>query len=275
MREGRVIQDRLSNSRKMGRKAKSNIDRMNELIENGKIGPAGRCIGEEKTGLLEINDAVINTLKEKHPEAADFTVEGLISGPLPEKLCEDVLFEGISPNLIRRIARDSSGGAGPDGISGDLMRKMLTSKQHGKAPDELCQAVADLAKYLNRKKLPSHQLQAFKASRLIPLDKKPGVRPIGIGQAIRRMVARASMTLLKEEIIKSYPAAQTCGRKGGAEAMIHATRRKYGEKECEGCVIVDARNCYNIFDRRKALHNIQYTCPKIHTLCSNLYGGGS
>ena len=30
---------------------------------------------------------------------------------------------------------------------------------------------------------------------------------------------------------------------------------------------------YNI-DRNKALHNIQYTCPKIHTLCSNLYGGG-
>ena len=138
MREGREIQDRLSNSRKMGRKAKTNVDRMNELIENGKIGPAGRCIGEVKTDLLEVNDEVINILKEKHPEAAELTEGGLISGPLPEKLCEDVSFEGISPNLIRRIARDSSGGAGPDGVTGDLMRKMLTSKQHNKARSELC-----------------------------------------------------------------------------------------------------------------------------------------
>ena len=102
MREGRVIQDRLSNSRKMGRKAKTNVDRMNELIENGKIGPAGRCICEEKTDLLEVDEAVFDILKEKHPEAAELMEGGMIQGPLPEKLCEDVTFEGINTKLLKR-----------------------------------------------------------------------------------------------------------------------------------------------------------------------------
>ena len=83
----------------------------------------------------------------------------------------------------------------------DMWRRLLCSKQHKTKPAGLCQAVADLAKKLNKEVIPPSYLQAFVAGRLIPLDKNPGVRPIGIGQVLRRIVSSATMTLLKPELV--------------------------------------------------------------------------
>ena len=104
-------------------------------------------------------------------KAAKAMDKGVIQGPLPEKICEDVTFEGIGTNNIEKAAREMTGGAGPDGVNLDLWKKFLTSKQHKGKPAELCQTVADLTKLLNRKILPPHHLQAFTASRLVTLDK--------------------------------------------------------------------------------------------------------
>ena len=60
------------------------------------------------------------------------------------------------------------------------------SKQHKKKPSGLCKAVADLAKKLNTKEIYPSYLQALVSGRLIPLDKNPGVHPIGLGKVLRR-----------------------------------------------------------------------------------------
>ena len=133
---------------------------------------------------------------EDHQPGADKAAEamdkGVIQSPLPEKICEDVTFEGIGANNIEKAAREMTGGAGPDGVNLDLWERFLTSKQHKGKPAELCQTVADLTQLLNRKMLPPHHLQAFTASRVINLDKKPGVRPIGVGQGLHTVQCRGS-----------------------------------------------------------------------------------
>ena len=158
-------------------------------------------------------------------------------------------------------------------ISSTSAKLELCSKQHKKKPAELCQAIADLAKKLNRVEVLPSLLQAFVAGRLIPLDKSPGVRPIGIGEVLRRIVSSATMALLKPDLINATAPLQTCaGLPGGIEASIHAMRQMYEDDDVEGVLLVDASNAFNALNRKAALHNVQYTCPELSTFVKNIYG---
>ena len=69
---------------------------------------------------------------------------------------------------------------------------------------------------------PQH-IRSYTASRLIPLDKNPGVRPVGVGEVLRRIVGKSITTSLKPELIESTGPIQMCaGIKGGVEAAVHA-----------------------------------------------------
>ena len=46
-------------------------------------------------------------------------------------------------------------------------------------------------------------LEAYTASKLIPVDKNPGVRPIGIGEVLRCIIGKAIISTIKPEIMKS------------------------------------------------------------------------
>ena len=43
-------------------------------------------------------------------------------------------------------------------------------------------------------------LEAYLACRLVPLDKSPGLRPIGTGEVIRRILGKIFMTIVKEDV---------------------------------------------------------------------------
>ena len=66
-------------------------------------------------------------------------------------------------------------------------------------------------------------IEALVACRLIALDKCPGIRPIGIGETLRRIIGRAIMSILRNNIMNAVGPIQLCaGQEGGCEAAIHA-----------------------------------------------------
>ena len=266
--EGMAIQKRMSNKKKP--KAVSNEERFIRLMEQGKISAALRCIGSLQCGVHEITPEVLAELREKHPEPRDIQIESLHRGPQRE--VEDVIYENIDANAIHMAAKKVNGAAGPSGADSDMWQRLLCSKQHKKKPAELCQAVADLARKLNRQRVPASYLQAFVAGRLIPLDKNPGVRPIGIGEVLRRIISSATVTLLKPELVSTTAPLQTCaGLSGGIEGAIHAMRRMFEDEETEAVLLVDASNAFNALNRKAALHNVKYTCPELSTFLHNIY----
>ena len=98
---------------------------------------------------------------------------------------------------------------------------------------------------MNTVKVEPAFLRGFIACRLIPLDKDPGVRPIGIGEVARRIVSNATITLLKPDLIKATAPLQTCaGLKGGIEASVHGMRKIFHDPEA--IFIVDATSAFNI-----------------------------
>ena len=99
---------------------------------------------------------------------------------------------------------------------------------------QLCQSIADITKRLCREDIPSPFLQHLIACRLIPLKKDPsGVRPIGVGEVLRRLMAKAVAKVLKNDILRSTGSLQTCaGLEGGIEAAVHAMSKSLPVSTC-------------------------------------------
>ena len=137
---------------------------------------------------------------------------------------------------------------------------------------------ADVAKKLCREEVHSDCLRELVANRLIPLDKgedkdgNPGVRPIGIGEILRRIIGKVVVANIREDIQNAAGPLQTCaGLKSGIEASIHAMRNIFEKDDTEGVLLVDAENAFNNLNREAALHNIKELCPPFFRYLSNTY----
>ena len=138
--------------------------------------------------------------------------------------------------------------------------------------------MAELTKKLCKEKVHPDSLEEYVASRLIPLDKgedregNPGVRPVGVGEILRRLVGKVVMGCIRKDIIKSAGPLQTCsGLKAGIEASIHAMREMFEEEGAEAVLLVDAENAFNNLNRKAALHNIKQICPSFYQYLANTY----
>ena len=105
--------------------------------------------------------------------------------------------------------------------------------------------------------------------RLIALDKNPGVRPIGIGELPRRIIARAVLSVLRDDVQDAAGSVQLCaGQIAGVESAVHAVQKCFEQDGTEAALLVDASNAFNSLNRDAALHNIR---PPISTMLINTY----
>ena len=115
-------------------------------------------------------------------------------------------------------------------------------------------------------------LESYVASRLIPLDKNPGIRPIGVGEVLRRIVGKILARQINSDIKEAAVPLQTCaGHSAGSEAAIHAKRTVFEMEGTYAVLLIDARNAFNCMNRNVALHNKQIICPKSSTYLINTY----
>ena len=110
------------------------------------------------------------------------------------------------------------------------------------------------------------------ASRLIALDKCPGVHLIGVGETVRRIISKAILSIIGPDIQEAAGAFQLCtGHEAGCEAAVHAMRKIFLEDETEAILQVDATNAFNSQNRQATLHNIRRLCPPFATVLINTY----
>ena len=116
---------------------------------------------------------------------------------------------------------------------------------------------------------PSRDLciSALTACCLIALDKCPGVRPIGVGETLRRLISKATLRVTRDIIIqKAVGNLQLCaGQKAACEAGIHAMRGLLESEETEAVILVYAFNAFNSLNREAALRNGRIPCHVLAT----------
>ena len=178
----------------------------------------------------------------------------------------------MPPRAIYNAAKRTNGSAGPSGMDSDGWQRLLCSKVYGTAGTDLCESVALLTRKLCTEYVDPDPLSAFISCRLVPLDKNPGVRPIGIGEVLRRVMGEAITTLLKPDILKATaPLQASAGLQGGVEGAIHALRNMFDDTDNEGILLVDADNAFNRLNRKVALHNTSVICPEFSVYLVNTY----
>ena len=107
-------------------------------------------------------------------------------------------------------------------------------------------ALANFAKNLPIESDQTDSFEVFLASRHISLDKNPGLRPIGVGKVIRRIIGKAIVHSLREDVIRSVVNLQVCAsHESGCEAAIHAMSQVFNEEDSEAVLLIDAFNTFN------------------------------
>ena len=251
-----------------------------DFMMRGKVKEAINVVsGQSKGGPMPLNSqmrdnqgkttTVREELESKHPQGQPVDPASLVS-PCTKQVNHAVIFECIDGKFIRSAALNTHGSAGPSGLDAYSWRRLCTS--FGPASDDLCNCLAMVAKRLCTEHVNPDGVAPLLASRLIAIDKCPGVRPIGVGETSRHIIGKAVLTALKEDILDATGTSQLCaGQDGGSEAAIHAMRSIFQNESSEAVLLVDASNAFNNLNRQVALRNIQHLCPTLSTILTNTY----
>ena len=78
--------------------------------------------------------------------------------------------------------------------------------------------------------------------------------------------------MLKRDITQAAGVSKVCaGHPSGCEAAIHALCKVFASVGTDAVLLVDADNAFNRLNRTVALHHIQYICPALATIITNIY----
>lgn len=162
-------------------------------VQLGRLHSAVRHLTNRETGGVlhpldqdaSKDQTVLDTLKSKHPAQRDPPIHPNSDERdcfkeycnLPESIPLD-----ITANTIENVAPHLSGAAGPSGIDAIDLRNWLL--RFGRESQLLRETLAKLGRWLANDDPPWAAYRALMACRLIALDKRPGVCPIGIGETI-------------------------------------------------------------------------------------------
>ena len=127
------------------------------------------------------------------------------------------------------VASRLSGGAGALGAEAMELQSWLL--RFGCASEELRVVVASLADLMANFSPSWAAYRALMSCRLVALDKRAGVRPVGIGETLRRAFTKLVMRAAGEQAKTACVNLQLCaGLKAGIEGATHAVRQRKVER---------------------------------------------
>ena len=137
---------------------------------------------------------------------------------------------------------------------------------YGAHSAQLRDAVAALSRQLANTILPWNDIRALVSNHLTALDKCPGIRPIGIGETLRRIIGKAIYSAMCGGIESLCGADQLYGGvKSGIDGAIDAMNEMYSQNctsDDWGVLLVDASNALTV--------STLLLCYRMHAYCGHI-----
>ncbi|XP_055356452.1 uncharacterized protein LOC129601615, partial [Paramacrobiotus metropolitanus] len=213
-------------------------------------------MGED--ALAPMNADTLESLRSKHPpepQDSDYP-------PPPEQSHKPSL--ATPAEVLKAVLSFPSGSAG--GCS-DLRPQHLKDLLCGPGAEEgeLCSALTDFVNHVLHNEVPEDIRPFFFGANLIPLAKKDGgIRPIAVGETLRRLVSKVVSQRCSDKMKELCNKVQFgFGIKGGAEAIIHGVRAYLETPHSGARVIVklDFKNAFNLLRRDELLRAVREHFP--------------
>ena len=212
----------------------------------------------------KIADDTLDTLtqlKSKHPEAPI----GTSLPPAPENADSHT---PISSEAVRKaiISFPAGSAGGPDGLKPVHLKNLIGASEAG---NRLLLSVTKLCNFVLSDKIHEEIRPIFFGANLFAFSKKDrGIRPIAVGNTLRRLATKVGLKPVTQELGNFLrPNQLGYGTKGGSEAAAHAIRH-YISKNTKNKVFLklDISNAFNSMRRDHILHKVKETQPSLYNL---------
>ena len=284
----------------------------NSKVLSGRLRSAVRGItARDGGGVYQPDDLdsktgrpVLEVLQEKHPDLREPPDIGTATGsfePVDDADWRKPIPVVITPDIVETVASRLSGAAGVDGVDSVEFRHWLL--RFGPESTALRTELARWTEWWGNDHPPWAAYRALMANRLVPLDKRPGVRPIGIGSIIRRTLAKCLIKASGSQATAACGNLNLCaGLPSGIEAAVHAVHKRTradlvvppppnGPPPARppdppvdvdpddppvpgpptGTLLVDARNGFNELNRKAMLWTVRNLWPNGARFAFNCY----
>jgi hypothetical protein len=166
--------------------------RVDKLMDRGLFGKAMAALSQAK--LAQVSEENLQMLREKHPRAYGSPLAEVLVHPQPAP-------PEMTINILRKALQSFARGCapGPSGMTADLLRILSALPASG---ERLMQSLLTMCnKCISGNVGASHEhATAFFAAKLIALEKSDGgLRPVAMGEVLRRLTAKTLMIASKEK----------------------------------------------------------------------------
>ena len=232
--------------------------RATELLHEGLLQQASATLVQAPP--VRVTDAIEQEMRLKHPAARHQEAERLaglraVAAAAAIHIDEDALekaLHGFSP----------ASAGGPSGLRPQHIKEAMAPGLR----DEVRRHLAAIANRMARGEVPS-EVRAWLCGASLTAVPKPsgGHRPIAVGEAMRRLTAKALASTVAPAMRELFEPVQLgVGTPGGAEASVHVARqwmsRNAGDKD-KVLVTIDVENAFNMIDRSAFLSEVRRTQP--------------
>lgn len=179
LKEGRALQKSLISPQPPKRNITDNAltaRRFSKMMMGGRVRAALKLLSSNSdAGLLRLDETVDDSsgetvrdvLEDKHPDPQPIHPEVLL-GDADNDSFHPIVFDNITAESIRTAALHTQGAAGPSGLDALSWRRLCTA--FGQKSNDLCAALAAVARRISTTFVDPSTLLAYTSCRLIPLD---------------------------------------------------------------------------------------------------------
>ena len=251
------------------KQAKSKLrNAVERKMQDGDITGAVRILSSDDAVASPTAD-VFDVLKTIHPTA---NAEAVYP---PEPSISDPILESVTPEeVLQAINSFPNGSAGGlDGLRPQHL-KDLVSGSTGEIAIRLTERLASLIDLMLSGNVPLEICPLLYGACVTALKKKDGgIRPIAVGNTLRRLAGKIVSRRVMETMGQlARPTQLGYGTRGGAEAVVHATRAYMSDiDETQVILKLDFRNAFNTVRRDKMLLAVRTYLPKFYSFIWQMY----